>query len=41
MVADVKEGETEDEIAMLVFKGEKRQPDKPEPAVAGGVGDAT
>ncbi|MCH7527445.1 MAG: ATP-dependent Clp protease ATP-binding subunit, partial [Planctomycetes bacterium] len=36
----VKKGETEDDLAMLVFKGEKRSPD-PEPAVAAGVSDAT
>ncbi|MEE9295807.1 MAG: NDP-hexose 4-ketoreductase, partial [Phycisphaerae bacterium] len=41
VVVDAKKGETEDDLAMLVIKGEKRSPDKPEPAVAGTVGDAT
>ncbi len=40
VVGNVKKGETEDDLAMLVFKGEKRSPD-PEPAVAAGVSDAT
>ncbi len=41
VVVEVKKGETEDDLEMLIFKGEKRTPDKAEPAVAGTVGDAT
>ncbi len=43
VVVDAKKGETEDDLEMLVFKGEKRENNDtpPEPAIAGGVGDAT
>ena len=41
VVVDVKKGETDDDLAMLVFKAEKRATDQPEPAVAGGVGEPT
>ncbi len=39
VVVDSKTGETEDDLSMLVFSGEKRSKDEPEPAVAGA--DAT
>ena len=39
-VVDVKKGETEDDLEMLTFKGEKRAADE-EPVAAAGVTDAT
>ncbi len=41
VVVDVKKGKTEDDLEMLIFKGEKRATDEPEPAVAGSASDAT
>jgi len=40
VLVDAKIGD-DDELEMLVFKGEKRGADEPEPAVAGGVGEGT
>ncbi len=40
VLVDAKMGD-DDELEMLVFKGEKRGADEPEPAVAGGVGEGT
>jgi ATP-dependent Clp protease ATP-binding subunit ClpC len=42
VMVDAKEPDSEDELEMLVFRGEKRGKDKPKPAaVASGVSDAT
>ncbi len=42
VVVDAKRGETDEELEMLVFKGEKRGTEEStEPAVAGGVGEST
>ncbi len=41
VVVNVKAGETEDDLSMLIFKGEKRAVAEPEPAIAGAASDAT
>ncbi|NOT02064.1 MAG: ATP-dependent Clp protease ATP-binding subunit [Phycisphaerales bacterium] len=41
VVVDVKRGESDDDLEMLVFKGEKRGHAEPEPVAAGEVSEAT